>query len=159
MDTKKPIVVAVSGGFDPVHPGHVRLFAHAKRLGDKLVVILNNDHWLIKKKRFVFMNEKERKEVLLGMRDVDEVVITRHGKNPEDMSVAEALLRIRPDIFANGGDRVRSNVPEIEVCRRLNCKMVFNVGEGGKIQSSSGLVDTAIKAAPRKIAVSIKKRR
>ena len=93
------------------------------------------------------------------MRDVDEVVITRHGKNPEDMSVAEALLRIRPDIFANGGDRVRSNVPEIEVCRRLNCKMVFNVGEGGKIQSSSGLVDTAIKAAPRKIAVSIKKRR
>lgn len=154
----KPIVVAVSGGFDPIHPGHIRYFKEAKALGDKLVVILNNDNWLQKKKKFNFMGEKERKEVIEAIRWVDEVMITRHPKNPDDMSVTEALVRLKPDIFANGGDRVRTNTPEVDLCRRLGIKMVFNVGEGGKIQSSSSLVEKAAKAAPRKVDVNIKRK-
>ena len=65
---KKPVVVAVSGGFDPIHIGHVRMFERAKALGDELVVILNNDNWLKKKKGFAFMPEKERKEVIEALR-------------------------------------------------------------------------------------------
>ncbi len=157
MDKKDEIIVAVSGGFDPIHPGHIRLFKDARELGDKLVVILNNDNWLMKKKKFVFMSEDERKEVLEGIRWVDEVVITKHSKDTDDMSVSEALLRIKPDIFANGGDRHKHNVPEVDACEKIGCKMVFNVGHGGKIQSSSNLVDQASKAAPRKVDVKIKK--
>ncbi|HTL39652.1 MAG TPA: adenylyltransferase/cytidyltransferase family protein [Methylomirabilota bacterium] len=155
----KPTVVAVSGGFDPIHPGHIRMFQAAKQLGDKLVVIVNNDNWVLKKKKFVFMHDAERKEVLEAIKYVDEVVITKHPKNPEDMSVSAELLRIKPDIFANGGDRHKGNVPEVEACKKIGCKMVDNVGKGGKIQSSSELVDKAVKAAPRKISVHIKKPR
>jgi len=156
MINNKPIVVAVSGGFDPIHPGHVRMFKEAKALGDKLVVILNNDNWLQKKKKYSFMGEKERKEVIEGIRWVDEVQITRHAKDTDDMSVCEALARLKPDIFANGGDRVKTNIPEVELCRRLGIKMVFNVGEGGKIQSSSWLIEKAARNAPRKVDVTIK---
>ncbi len=154
-----PIVVAVSGGFDPIHPGHIRYFKEAKELGDKLVVILNNDNWLQKKKKFNFMGEKERKEVIEAIKYVDEVMITRHPKDPEDMSVCEALIRLKPDIFANGGDRVKTNTPETDLCQKLGIKMVFNVGEGGKIQSSSNLVDKAMRNAPRKVDVTIKNKR
>ena len=157
-ESRKPIVVAVSGGFDPIHPGHVRLFKEAKALGDKLVVILNNDNWLMKKKKFIFMSAKERKEVIEAIKHVDQVVISKHRHDPEDMSVTEELRIIKPDIFANGGDRTRKNVPEDAVCKRIGCKMVFNVGQGGKIQSSSWLIEKAAKAAPTKVDVKIKKR-
>src|SRR5258708_657944 len=154
----KEIVVGVSGGFDPIRHGRVRLVKDVKALGDKLVVILNKDNWLQKKKRFTFMKERERKEVLEAIKYVDEVVISKHKHDAADMSVTEELRRLRPDIFANGGDRTRKNVPEDAVCKRIGCKMVFNVGKGGKIQSSSELVDKATKAAPRKVNVKIKKR-
>ncbi len=156
-ELEKPTVVAVSGGFDPIHPGHIRMFKEAKALGDKLVVILNNDHWLQKKKKFNFMPEQERKEVIEAIRWVDEVMITRHPKNPEDMSVVDALERLKPDIFANGGDRTSKNTPEVDLCHKLGIKMVFNVGHGGKIQSSSELVQKAAKNAPRPVDVKIKK--
>lgn len=158
MADKKQTVVAVSGGFDPIHPGHIRLFKEAKALGDKLIVILNNDNWLLKKKRFNFMSQKERKEVIEAIKYVDEVVISKHKYDPEDMSVSEELRRIRPHIFANGGDRTKKNVPEDAVCKRIGCEMVFNVGLGGKIQSSSSLVDKAMKVAPRKVDVRVRKR-
>ncbi|MFH1036996.1 MAG: adenylyltransferase/cytidyltransferase family protein [Patescibacteria group bacterium] len=135
----KRIVVAVSGGFDPIHIGHTRLFQKAKALGDELVVILNNDNWLKKKKGFTLMTENERKEIIESLKFVDKVLITRHCENPDDMSVCVELADLKPDIFANGGDRVKDNVPEVEVCKKINCKMVFNVGQGGKIQSSSWL--------------------
>ncbi len=155
----KEIVVAVSGGFDPIHPGHIRYFKAAKELGDKLVVILNNDNWLVAKKRFNFMSEKERKEVIEAIRYVDEVVMTRHAKGTHDLSVSDALKSLKPDIFANGGDRKADNIPEYELCRKMGIKMVFNVGPGGKIQSSSSLVDKAARNAPRKVDVNIKKKR
>jgi cytidyltransferase-like protein len=137
---KKPKVVVVSGGFDPIHIGHTRLFEQAKKLGDKLVVILNNDNWLKKKKGFVFMPQAERKELLNALTCVDEVILTAHPKKPKDMSVCGELEKIQPHIFANGGDRIKKNVPEVAVCERINCKMIFNIGRGRKIQSSSWLL-------------------
>lgn len=140
----RKVVVAVSGGFDPVHVGHVRMFEAAKKLGDELIVILNNDNWLRKKKRHVFMPEAERKEVIAAFRTVDRVVLTGHGEEPADMSVARELLRLHPDIFANGGDRFADNVPEVAVCKKIGCKMVFRVGRGGKVQSSSWLLNNFV---------------
>jgi D-beta-D-heptose 7-phosphate kinase/D-beta-D-heptose 1-phosphate adenosyltransferase len=139
------ITVAVSGGFDPVHIGHVEMMQEAKALGDKLVVILNNDNWLKKKKGFAFMDEKERKAIIEAIRYVDEVVITSHPENPGDMSVCAELEKIKPDIFANGGDRKPDGdpIPEVELCNRLGIKLVYNIGKSGKIQSSSELVKRA----------------
>ncbi len=151
----KQKVIAVSGGFDPLHIGHVRLIKEAKRMADKLVVILNNDNWLRKKKGSEFMRERDRKEILEAIEGVDEVIITRHPKNPKYMSVHKELLFLRPDIFANGGDRNEkdasdpksSQYKDAEICRKLGIKIVFNVGNGGKIRSSSEL----LKAYSKKI--------
>lgn len=136
------ITVAVSGGFDPLHIGHIKLIREAKTLGDRLVVIVNNDNWLKAKKNYVFMNELERAAILRAMRDVDEAVITSHLENPTDMSVCAELEKLKPDIFANGGDRKADNIPEYDLCERLGIKMVFNAG-GDKAQSSSELVKKA----------------
>lgn len=132
-------VVAVSGGFDPLHPGHLRMFIEAKKLGDKLVVIMNNDNWLRHKKRFAFMPETERKEILEGVRGVDAVMLTEHVPDDPDRSVCRELAKLKPDIFANGGDRTNENTPEMELCDRLGITLVFGVG-GGKVESSSSLV-------------------
>ena len=145
-EKKKKVVVAVSGGFDPVHIGHVRMFQEARALGDELVVILNNDNWLRYKKGFVFMPEAERKEIVAAFSCVDRVVLTKHKKGTADMSVCDALRTVRPAIFANGGDRKLGNIPEVPVCREIGCKMAFNVGRGGKVQSSSDLVKNSAKA-------------
>lgn len=170
MNKANEIVVAVSGGFDPIHPGHIRLLKEAKALGDKLVVILNNDNWLRKKKRFNFMSVQERKEILEAIRYVDSVMVTKHPKDPEGaqaMSVSEALAQLKPNIMANGGDRNEKNASDpnsslywdLRTCRKFGIRMVYNVGEGGKIQSSSNLVDKAMQNAPRKVEVNIRKRK
>ncbi len=139
----RPVVVAVSGGFDPLHIGHVRMFQEAKKLGDELVVIMNNDNWLMLKKGFVFMPEAERKEIIEAIGCVDRVMLTEHAEGTRDMSVCNELEKLRPDIFANGGDRKHDNIPEVAVCDAVGCKMVFNIGHGGKVQSSSWLTDKA----------------
>jgi cytidyltransferase-like protein len=138
--TRTPIIVAVSGGFDPIHPGHVRMFQEAKKLGDELVVILNNDNWLKKKKGFVFMPQEERQELIEALRVVDRVVLSSHPSDPIDMSVCSELQDLRPNIFANGGDRGAGNVPEVPICTEYGIEMVFNVGAGGKVESSSWLL-------------------
>lgn len=140
-DNKKQTTVAVSGGFDPVHIGHVQMFENAKKLGDKLIVILNNDNWLKAKKGYAFMPEEERAYIIKALEAVDEVFITEHEENPADMSVADALGKVRPDIFANGGDRKKHNTPESEACKEIGCEMIYNIG-GGKVQSSSWLLDS-----------------
>ncbi|TSC75453.1 MAG: cytidyltransferase-related enzyme [Parcubacteria group bacterium Gr01-1014_30] len=137
---QKKIVVAVSGGFDPVHAGHIQLFEEAKKLGSELVVILNNDNWLRKKKGYVFINQDERKKIVESVKWVDRVVISEHAEGDEDKSINGELKKVRPDIFANGGDRTKDNIPEVAVCNEINCKMVFNVGRDGKVQSSSWLL-------------------
>ncbi len=153
----KKTVVAVSGGFDPIHIGHIRLFQEAKKLSlnakgvgrpgqrsvlseTELVVILNNDNWLVQKKGHAFMSQRERKEIIEALACVDRVVLTSHSKQSKDMSVCRELERIRPHVFANGGDRTNKNIPEIVACKAIGCKMIFGVGHGGKVQSSSWLL-------------------
>jgi glycerol-3-phosphate cytidylyltransferase len=135
---KSKVVVAVCGGFDPIHVGHIKHFRDAKKLGDILVVMLNTDDWLMKKKGYIFMPFEERKEIIESIRYVDKVipVIDANG------SVAKTLEQLKPDIFAKGGDRTIDKIPEseVDVCERLGIKMVFGVG-GGKVQSSSWLID------------------
>lgn len=138
---KQKKIVAISGGFDPIHIGHVRYMKEAKKLGDKLIVILNNDNWLkLKGKPAVFIPVKERKEIIEALTCVDEVIITKHSKNTKDISICRELIEIKPHIFANGGDRNAKNIPEYKLCNDLNIKMVFNVGHGGKVRSSSELL-------------------
>src|SRR3989344_548333 len=133
MKHLKKKVVAVSGGFDPLHVGHVRYFHEARKLGTELVVILNNDNWLKAKKGYVFMQERERKELIEAITGVDRVVLTKHGQSPKDMSVSAELKRIKPDIFANGGDRDKKDAKvktsslngEQILCKKMGIKMFF----------------------------------
>ncbi|MFH1575456.1 MAG: adenylyltransferase/cytidyltransferase family protein [Candidatus Nealsonbacteria bacterium] len=134
------ILVATSGGFDPVHIGHIRCFKSAKKLGDKLVIILNSDRFLKKKKGYVFMPFKERKEILESIKYVDKVIPCVDG----DQTVCKTLGKLKPDVFAKGGDRNIKNIPEKKVCEEYGIKMIFGVG-GKKIQSSSNLVNQKIK--------------
>jgi len=135
-------IVIVSGGFDPLHIGHIRYFKEAKSLGDYLVVILNSDDFLIKKKGYKVMPFEERKEILESIKYVD-YVITCLDK---DNSVCETLKKFREEfkeshlIFANGGDRNADNTLEKVVCEQIGIELVYNVG-GKKIQSSSVLVN------------------
>jgi D-beta-D-heptose 7-phosphate kinase/D-beta-D-heptose 1-phosphate adenosyltransferase len=135
-------IVVVCGGFDPVHIGHIRHFKEAKKLGDELVVILNTDRWLKKKKGYVFMPYEERKEIIESIRYVDRVVKCID----KDESVGKTLAMIKPDIFAKGGDRDLKSLPnsEVDICKRLGIKIVCGVG-GKKIQSSSDLVKSVRK--------------
>ena len=127
-------IIAVSGGFDPVHVGHVRMIQEAARHGD-VVVIANSDDWLMRKKGYVFMPFNERREILLAFKGV--TYVTQAEDN--DDTVCDSLLSLRPDVFANGGDRKGDNVPEVALCKELGIEMMWNCG-GGKIQSSSELV-------------------
>lgn len=138
-EEKKQKVVAVSGYFNPVHKGHISLFKAARALGDKLVVILNNDAQVKLKGSCPFMAQKDRKAVLEAIEGISEVVISLDT----DRTVCKTLALIKPDIFANGGDRREMfDIPETEVCKQHNIEMVFNVG-GGKATSSSWLIDKA----------------
>jgi len=131
--TKKK--VCVSGGFDPVHIGHLRMMRAASEHGD-VIVIVNSDEWLMHKKGYIFMPFKERCEIIEGF----ECVNTTSHVEDSDGTVCEALHRIKPDYFANGGDRKTNNTPEMDVCEVLGIEMLWGAG-GNKIQSSSTLVD------------------
>ena len=122
--------VAVSGYFDPLHVGHVEYFKLAKKLGDRLVVILNNDKQAKLKKGSAFMPQEERKAILEALRDVDEVFLSIDT----DSTVCRSLEALKPDIFAKGGDRFIGEVPETEVCREMGSERVDSLGK--KIQSS-----------------------
>lgn len=143
-NNKREVVVMVSGGFDPIHIGHVRYMQEAKKLGDKLIVVVNNDNWFEVKGKPVFMKDKERKEVIEALGCVDRVIISSHKKGTKDISVYNEIKKIKPDIFANGGDRSpdKTDIPSLEhqICNKLGIKMVFNVGRGGKIRSSSDML-------------------
>lgn len=137
MEDFEERIVAVSGGFDPVHIGHVRLFQNAKKLGTTLIVIINGDSWLLRKKGKCFMNQEDRAEIIRSFEYVDDVFIW----DSEDDHVSGALEEVRPHIFANGGDRRNEeDIPETEVCKRFNIEMIFNIG-GDKLRSSSELLN------------------
>ena len=129
-------IICISGGFDPIHVGHIRLIEAAAKHGD-VFVILNSDEWLMRKKGYMFMTFDERKEIIGSIGVVQDVL----DVNDNDGTVCEALERIRPSYFGNGGDRLPDNVPEVELCKHFGIKMFWNLG-GEKIQSSSDLVQS-----------------
>ena len=133
MSDKNKIRVAVSGYFDPIHIGHLEYLRMAKELGDSLVVIVNNNYQCKLKKGKHFMDENDRVEIVKALRFVDEVFLSIDN----DRTVCKSLEEIKPDIFANGGDRATSEVPETPVCKKFNIKMVDGLGD--KIRSSSSL--------------------
>ena len=119
-------VVAVSGGFDPIHPGHISNIIEAKKLGDSLVVIVNGDAFLKNKKGKSFQDLRTRCLIVSAIRGVDYVV---PFEIDNDQTVCVALEIIRPDIFAKGGDRSSpEKMPEWEVCQRLGIEIMFGVG-------------------------------
>ena len=130
---KKEVIVAVSGYFDPIHVGHLEYLKLAKNLGDKLIVIINNNLQAELKKGEFFMQEKDRMEIVAALRFVEEVFLSVET----DGSVCKSLEIIKPDIFANGGDRSLDEIPETAVMKKYNIKMVD--GLGSKIRSSSDL--------------------
>ena len=130
---KKEVIVAVSGYFDPIHVGHLEYLKLAKNLGDKLIVIINNNFQAELKKGEFFMHEKDRIEIVAALQFVDEVFLSVDT----DSSVCKSLEIIKPDIFANGGDRSLDEIPETAVMKKYNIKMVD--GLGSKIRSSSDL--------------------
>jgi len=137
MSDKKTI--AISGGMDPIHIGHVKMIQAAAEFGE-LTVILNSDAWLKRKKGYVFMTFNERKYLLESVKGVSVV----SAVDDTDGTVCEALQRLQPDMFGNGGDRTSDNTPEKEVCLDIGIRMVWNLG-GQKVQSSSELVRTYVK--------------
>tara|TARA_B100000989_G_scaffold295282_1_gene276018 strand:+ start:642 stop:1430 length:789 start_codon:yes stop_codon:yes gene_type:complete len=133
-------IIVVSGGFDPIHSGHIAYFKSAKELGDKLVVALNSDKWLIGKKGKFFMPFSERKEIITNLSMVDEVI----DFEDDDMgSCCDALEKIKnfyPNeniIFCNGGDRTKENIPEMSIS---NISFKFGVGGENKMNSSSWIL-------------------
>ena len=128
--------VMVSGGFDPVHIGHIRMILEASEHGD-VIVVANSDDWLYRKKGFVFMEFDQRAEILASIKGVVKV----SGVNDSDTTVCEAIRRLKPDIFANGGDRKKHNTPEQAVCEELGVEMLWGIGGERKANSSSSLVE------------------
>ena len=133
MSLNKIVKVAVSGYFDPIHIGHLEYLKMAKDLGDYLFVIVNNDYQSNLKKGKSFMNELDRVEIVKALKLVDEVFLSID----KDRTVCKSLEKLKPDIFANGGDRSTEEIPEAEVCVNFNIKMIDGLGD--KIRSSSEL--------------------
>jgi D-beta-D-heptose 7-phosphate kinase/D-beta-D-heptose 1-phosphate adenosyltransferase len=135
-------IVLVTGGFDPLHVGHINYFNSAATLGDRLVVGLNSDEWLTRKKGAAFMPIAERKDIIRALRVVDAVLFFEDSDDTACHAIERALrmwsgARV---IFANGGDRGENNTPEFEKYNRNpRVNFAFNVG-GGKMQSSSDLL-------------------
>ena len=160
MDIKwRKSVIILSGGFDPVHKGHLRMFREASNLSHQVIVGLNSDEWLTRKKGKPFMEFEERKEILEGFKYINQVLpfddsddtacdlIRRvHNIYQSDNYECDAsdlghagYLDYHEIYFGNGGDRKVDNVPEVDVCKKLDITMLWGVG-GGKIQSSSWLI-------------------
>lgn len=146
---KKPVVVAVSGYFNPLHVGHLEMIEKARRLGDKLVAIINNDFQVKLKGSVPFMSLKDRVKIISALRDVDEVFVSID----RDKTVCKSLAKLKPDVFANGGDRHSiGDVPEYPICQKYQIKMVDGLGK--KIRASSVLI---AEAAAKKQKLSITK--
>ena len=134
-------VVLVTGGFDPLHSGHIAYFNAARELGDKLVVGVNTDAWLTRKKGRPFMSGVERVNILQHLNMIDHCILF----NDNDNSSKEAIKNVRmlyPDahiIFANGGDRTSTNIPEMDT-NVTNISFVFGVGGEDKKNSSSWIL-------------------
>ena len=132
-------VVLVTGGFDPIHSGHISYFNRARELSDRLIVGVNSDEWLRRKKGLYFLPWRERAEIILNLRMVDDVItVPDDDKGSACGSIAKCLEIADKVIFCNGGDRKKTNIPEINMYGD-NSRVEFKFGIGGdnKINSSS----------------------
>lgn len=139
-----PVIVLTSGGFDPLHRGHLLCIQSSARLGDCLVVVVNGDGFLHRKKGYAFMTLAERMEIIAALAGVDHVVAWDDGTQWVD----GALAILRPNIFAKGGDRStpESIAPaELTICERIGCTIAYGVGGTEKVQSSSVLCSQFIR--------------
>jgi len=138
---KKYDIIILSGGFDPVHKGHIRMFKAASNMAHKVIVGINSDAWLVRKKKYAFMNYAERAEIIFAFRYVDQVM----QFSDTDGTALDLLARVQrlyPDCslaFGNGGDRTEDNTPEKGFCRAYSIDMIWKLG-GSKVQSSSNLI-------------------
>ena len=133
-------IIVVSGGFDPIHSGHIAYFQAAKKLGDKLIVALNSDAWLINKKSKFFMPFVERKIIVENLKMVDEVIDFQDDDKGSACLALEKIKKLYPDneiTFCNGGDRTKENIPEMAIS---NINFVFGVGGKDKKNSSSWIL-------------------
>ena len=125
--------VCISGYFDPLHVGHLEYINKAKELGDYLVVIVNNNPQCKLKKGKFFMDEKDRVEIVKNLKSVDEVFLSID----KDKTVSKSLEKLKPSVFANGGDRKNYEIPESKICNLYGIKIIDGLGD--KIRSSSDL--------------------
>ncbi len=140
-------IIVISGGFDPIHSGHIAYIKAAKALGDVLIAGLNSDKWLDRKKGNYFMPFRERYEVLSSIKYVDEVWDFNDNDNSAKDLILDVLTEYPEDeiIFVNGGDRTKENIPEMELLNHVRgdrLKFEFNIGGGDKLNSSSGILKT-----------------
>ena len=135
-------IVLVTGGFDPLHSGHIKYFEEASKLGDRLIIGLNSDAWLTRKKGRPFMRWDDRLAVVRGLKCVSGTV----QFNDDDGTAKDAIRKVRLNypndtiIFANGGDRTANNIPEMDI-KDDNLNFVFGVGGENKMNSSSWILD------------------
>ena len=125
--------IAISGYFDPIHVGHVEYINNAKKIGDWLIVIVNNNKQCALKKGKHFMDENDRVLIVKNIKAVDEVFLSID----DDKTVSKSLKTVNPDVFANGGDRKNFEIPESKVCKENNIEIIDGLGD--KIRSSSDL--------------------
>ena len=134
-------LIVVSGGFDPIHSGHIAYFKSAKKHGDKLIVALNSDSWLEKKKGKFFMPFDERKAIVESIQFVDEVIGFKDDTKGSCINALEEIKKLHPNddiYFANGGDRDKKNIPEMSVS---DINFIFSVGGDDKKNSSSWILN------------------
>jgi len=134
-------IIVVSGGFDPIHSGHIEYLKSAKEYGDKLIVALNSDIWLERKKGKPFMTFNERKSILEAIQYVDEVIDFEDDKKGSCINALQKIKKFYPDdeiLFANGDDRTKKNIPEMSVSE---VEFLFSVGGDDKKNSSSWILN------------------
>lgn len=137
-DTIKGSLIVTSGGYDPIHPGHISCIVDSKNYGDVLAVVVNGDWFLDYKKGKAFMDLATRCEVVSAIRGVDYVI---PFEIENDQTVCKALEAIRPDVFTKGGDRIdASTIPEWETCQEHGIEIVTGVGDS-KVHSSSNILE------------------